>query len=77
MASGVSPHAEASWRAKYEYMDKLWLKQKEEIAALKEELAKIHKQFANAEAEIKKLTTVIEEKDAEIVKFTVTMFAML
>ena len=54
---GVAPHAQASWRAKYEYMDRLWLQQKAEIAALRAELQK-------AEGEISRLRVALKQQES-------------
>ena len=54
---GVAPHAQASWRAKYEYMDRLWLQQKAEIAALRAQLQQ-------AEGEISRLRLKQKETSA-------------
>ena len=59
---GVPPHAQSSWREKYEYMNKLWLEQRAEIATLKaavynaktEAAAAIEKAKAEAAAAIEK-----------------------
>ena len=60
--SGVQPHAGQSWQAKYEYMNTLWLKQKDEITSLQAE-----KQRREEEIQIL-LNTEIARLEAELVK---------
>ena len=63
---GVHPHAQVSWRAKYEYMDKLWIEQKAEIAALQAEKAKVHAANGKLAVELAKKDAELAKKDAEI-----------
>jgi hypothetical protein len=60
-ACGVHPHAQVSWRAKYEYMDKLWLQQKVEIADLQAQLTKKDTQLQVEIVEKKKVDAQILE----------------
>ena len=57
--SGVGPHEMKSWREKYEYVNSLWLKQKDEILRLHTETQKtateIQGQLAKKNMEIMKL----------------------
>jgi len=70
---GVHPHAQVSWRAKYEYMDRLWIEQKKEIAALQTERArngKLAEELAIKKAELAKKDTqlqveIVEKKKVE------------
>jgi hypothetical protein len=57
--SGIHHHAEQSWQSKYEYMNRLWLKQKDEITILHEEKQKICMELARAKAELTKKDTEI------------------
>jgi len=65
---GVHPHAQVSWRAKYEYMDKLWIEQKAEIAALQAEKAKLHAANGKLAVELAKKDAELAKKDAELAK---------
>ena len=69
---GVQPHAQASWRAKYEYMDRLWIQQGKEIAELKAKLSKKDTELQveatkkkNMEAEVLQLQAAAETEKAK------------
>jgi len=66
---GVQPHAQASWRAKYEYMDRLWIKQGKEIAELKAQLAKkdaeLQGALAKKDAELANKYAELDKRTAE------------
>lgn len=70
---GVHPHAQVSWRAKYEYIDRLRIEQQKEIAALKTERArngKLAEELAIKKAELAKKDTqlqveIVEKKKVE------------
>lgn len=78
--SGVEPHAQVSWRSKYEYMNRLWLEQKNEIMTLQKEkqkrdedmrslanveLAKNIAHIATLEKEVARLDTELSKKNIE------------
>ena len=52
---GVAPHALSSWRSKYEYMDRLWIEQKAEIARLQAELSRKDTELTSLRQKIKQI----------------------
>ena len=62
---GVPPHAQASWRSKYEYMDRLWIQQRAEIATLQAELQRLGAEKAKAEAAVLAEKAKAEEAKVE------------
>jgi len=79
--SDVPPHAGLSWREKYEYMNTLWLKQKDENATLQNEkqrregemqsllhleVAKKNTEIARLEEDKYRLYTEVARLDAEV-----------
>jgi len=64
--SGVQPHAGISWKAKYEYMNTLWLKQKEQITTLQALEQKIYTEIQSLQAELAKKNTEIASLVAEV-----------
>lgn len=74
--SGIQPHAGQSWQAKYEYMNTLWLKQKDEITSLQAEKQRreeeiqllLNREIARLEAELAKKDEKIAYLEAESVK---------
>jgi hypothetical protein len=57
--SGVNPHEGLSWRDKYEYMNTLWLKQKDEIAIINKEKQEIYKELQALQSELSEKNTKI------------------
>lgn len=72
--SGVQPHAGISWREKYEYINTLWLKQKDLILTLNTEKQNIYTEIqgqlqievAKKNTEIVKLQEELAKKNTEI-----------
>jgi polyribonucleotide nucleotidyltransferase len=63
---GVHPHAQSSWRAKYEYMDRLWIQQQKEIAELQAEKAKVNTMNGKLAVELNSKIAELAKKDMQL-----------